>query len=127
MQMRFPPDVSGAQGSQTSPVGVRRRRSRLWLSAAVIALVWPAVATAPAVAGAPAARAATAHAHIDCVRAFNCSEVYDSEAVFGEGVYVGHDEPSVLFYSDVNGSGNRNRFQLNLPSDPPPSNPVGAF
>jgi len=48
-----------------------------------------------------------------------CTEVYDSEDVFGEGVYVGHDEPSVLFYSDTPGAGNRNRYILVLPQDPP--------
>ncbi|HEU0001497.1 MAG TPA: hypothetical protein VFQ36_11385, partial [Ktedonobacteraceae bacterium] len=52
-----------------------------------------------------------------------CSEVYDSEAVFGENVYVGHDEPSTLFYSNVAGSGNRMRYQLTLPKDPTPTAP----
>jgi hypothetical protein len=36
-----------------------------------------------------------------------------------EGVYVGHDEPSVLFYSNVPGSGNHMRYRLVLPKDPP--------
>ncbi|HEX2347711.1 MAG TPA: hypothetical protein VHI51_04670 [Ktedonobacterales bacterium] len=36
-----------------------------------------------------------------------------------EGQYVGHDEPSVLFYSSVPGSGNSNLYQLTLPKDPP--------
>ena len=48
-----------------------------------------------------------------------CAEVHDSEEVFGQGVYVGHDEPSVLFYSNQPGSGNRMRYQLTLPKDPP--------
>jgi hypothetical protein len=47
-----------------------------------------------------------------------CTEVYDSEAVFGEGQYVGHDEPSTLFYSTTPGSGNRAQYQLTIPSDP---------
>src|SRR5256884_2383736 len=71
------------------------------------------------------ARAATTHAHIDCAAgAVTCTEVYDSEAVFGEGVYVGHDEPSNLFYSNVPGSGNQMRYQLTLPTDPSPSAPT---
>jgi hypothetical protein len=49
-----------------------------------------------------------------------CTEVQDSEEAFGEGVYVGHDEPSNLFYSNVPGSGNRMRYQLTLPTDPAP-------
>ena len=36
-----------------------------------------------------------------------------------EGRYVGHDEPSVLFYSNVPGSGNSNVYRLTLPKDPP--------
>ena len=48
-----------------------------------------------------------------------CTEVYDSESVFGEGTYVGHDEPSNLFYSNTQGAGNHNRWQVTLPKDPP--------
>jgi hypothetical protein len=33
--------------------------------------------------------------------------------------YVGHDEPSLLFYSNKPGSGNSNRYFLRLPKDPP--------
>jgi len=36
-----------------------------------------------------------------------------------EGQYVGHDEPSLLFYSNVPGSGNHMRYRLVLPRDPP--------
>jgi hypothetical protein len=36
-----------------------------------------------------------------------------------EGHYVGHDEPSLLFYSNVPGSGNHMRYRLVLPKDPP--------
>jgi len=35
------------------------------------------------------------------------------------GQYIGHDEPSLLFYSDVPGSGNSNLYQVTLPTDPP--------
>jgi len=60
------------------------------------------------------------HAHINCAagRAI-CTVVYDSEAVFGEDHYVGHDEPSLLFYSSKPGSGNRMQYQYQLPKDPP--------
>jgi hypothetical protein len=36
-----------------------------------------------------------------------------------EGLYVGHDEPSLLFYSNVPGSGNHMQYRLVLPKDPP--------
>ncbi len=63
--------------------------------------------------------ASTAHAHINCAAGNPlCAEVYDTEQVFGENHYVGHDEPSNLFYSNVPGSGNRMQYQLQLPSDP---------
>ena len=36
-----------------------------------------------------------------------------------EWQYTGHDEPSVLFYSDVAGAGNNSLYFLTLPKDPP--------
>jgi hypothetical protein len=33
--------------------------------------------------------------------------------------YTGHDEPSLLFYSNTAGSGNDNNYTLRLPTDPP--------
>jgi len=73
------------------------------------------------------ARAATAHSHIDCAAGvITCSEVWDSEKVFGTDSYIGHDEPSTLFYSNAPGSGNQMRYRLTLPKDPSPSNPTIA-
>ncbi len=37
---------------------------------------------------------------------------------FGDDVYVGHDEPSVLFKSSVPGSGNDMTYTVTLPTDP---------
>src|ERR1700693_4506497 len=72
-----------------------------------------------------AANTSSAHVHVNCAAgAATCSEVYDSEAVFGEGNYVGHDKPSNLFYSNTPGSGNRMKYQLTLPKDPSPSAPT---
>jgi hypothetical protein len=45
-----------------------------------------------------------------------CTEVMDS---LDYGHYTGHDEPSLLFYSNAAGSGNNNRYHLRLPKDPP--------
>jgi hypothetical protein len=67
----------------------------------------------------------TARAHINCATGDSrCTEVYDSEAVFGEGHYIGHDEPSTLFYSNRPGSGNRMQWRLTLPRDPSPTDPL---
>src|SRR2546427_10661813 len=69
--------------------------------------------------------ASAPRAHIDCAKGdFRCTEVYDSESVFGEGKYIGHDEPSTLFYSNRPGSGHRMRWQLTLPRDPSPTDPL---
>jgi hypothetical protein len=46
-----------------------------------------------------------------------CAEVFDSIG-YG-GAYTGHDEPSVLFYSNVAGAGNTGVYLLQLPKDPP--------
>ncbi len=82
------------------------------------------VATA-ALRGSAVKAASSSHMHIDCAAgATTCTEVYDSEAVFGEGKYVGHDEPSTLFYSGQAGSGNQMRYELTLPKDPSPVNPT---
>ena len=45
-----------------------------------------------------------------------CTEPVDSIGYRGE--YTGHDEPSLLFYSNTNGSGNSNLYRLTVPSDP---------
>ena len=64
--------------------------------------------------------AAPSTSHLDCSTGKPlCTEVVDPEQVFGEDHYVGHDEPSLLFYSNVAGSGNTNLYQLTLPHDPP--------
>jgi hypothetical protein len=47
----------------------------------------------------------------------NCTEP-NSEEQKGASYYVGHDEPSLLFYSNTPGSGNANVYQMTLPSDP---------
>jgi hypothetical protein len=48
-----------------------------------------------------------------------CAEVYNSSLVGSEGRYIGHDEPSLLFYSSVPGSGNKMVYLMQLPKDPP--------
>jgi hypothetical protein len=45
-----------------------------------------------------------------------CAESVDSIGYGGE--YTGHDEPSLLWYSNVPGSGNSNLYHVTVPSDP---------
>ena len=55
----------------------------------------------------------------DCssITGYLCTDVLDS--IGYNGGYTGHDEPSVLFYSNVPGSGNSNVYLIRLPKDPP--------
>ena len=46
-----------------------------------------------------------------------CAE--SADAIGYEGRYTGHDEPSLLFYSNTPGSGNNNNYRLVIPRDPP--------
>jgi hypothetical protein len=48
---------------------------------------------------------------------FNCTEPLRDEQV-DTSYYVGHDEPSALFYSNKPGSGNANVYTLTLPNQP---------
>jgi hypothetical protein len=92
----------------------------------VVALAIPA-ALAGGVAGRASSATAKAPSHIDCSNGgrFLCTEVFDSEKVFGQGHYVGHDEPSVLFYSNKAGSGNEMQYSGILPTEPSPTNVSG--
>src|SRR3954462_1340328 len=49
---------------------------------------------------------------INCAQSALCTEVQEPEEVFGEDNYVGHDEPSALFYSKRPGSGNQMVYTL---------------
>ena len=46
-----------------------------------------------------------------------CAEAND--ALGYHGGYTGHDEPSLLFYSDTAGSGNESNYRLVIPTEPP--------
>ncbi len=77
--------------------------------------------TASTAAGAVNAAAASPHAAINCEYSL-CAEVANSADVFGKE-YVGHDEPSTVFYSNVPGAGNHMTYSMQLPRDPSPANP----
>ena len=105
-------------------------RSRMSILVSVVALLTIIVGMLAslelrgALPHAHAAKALETHKHIDCAESAICTEVQDPEEVFGEGNYVGHDEPSTLFYSHKPGSGNQMQYQLTLPNDPSPTNPL---
>jgi hypothetical protein len=48
-----------------------------------------------------------------------CTEANAPWSWNGYNYISGHDEPSLLFYSDKKGSGNSNNYQLTLPTDAP--------
>jgi hypothetical protein len=67
------------------------------------------------------AQAAPPHANLfacDEPGGILCAEQKENPGA-DEGYYVGHDEPALLFYSDVPGSGNSSVYRLRLPKDPP--------
>ena len=72
--------------------------------------------------GVAAATGSPQHIHIDCEYSRICPDLENPGDAFGE--YVGHDEPSALFYSNAPGSGNQMRYNVTLPHDPPPSHPL---
>ena len=76
-----------------------------------------------AFAASSAVAAPSQHIHINCAESSICAEVGQRQEVFGQ-YYVGHDEPSALFYSNKPGSGNRAQYTLTLPTDPSPSDPT---
>jgi hypothetical protein len=71
----------------------------------------------------PSPPASSQRLHIDCEYSRMCPDLANPEDVYGSE-YVGHDEPSLLFYSNTPGSGNRMQYNMTVPSDPPATNPM---
>ncbi len=78
--------------------------------------------TSPVASTALAKAKATNKEEYNCAYAMGpmCAEVSDYHAAFGAKAYVGHDEPSALFYSNTPGSGNRDQWFVTIPKDPKP-------
>jgi len=79
-------------------------RSWMYVVASAAVAIAPVAATSGTVSQAATrvvthtAAATSQHMHIDCsTAAAMCTEVANSDEVFGH--YVGHDEPSLAFYS----------------------------
>jgi hypothetical protein len=105
------------------------------VTAAATALTGAAVAPAgsagqSAHAGTAAVKPAAPSAHWCNTNGITCAEPFQKWENFpffsklrkqhvNIGEYIGHDEPSTLFYSNKPGSGNDNTYQIRLPKDPP--------
>ncbi len=104
-------------------------RSRLLAGAALATIICGLFVGATFYRGITSAQASTPapsnqHMSLNCETTSRlCSEVYDSYKVFHNYKYIGHDEPSVLYYSDKPGSGNQMQYNIKLPTDPAPTNP----
>ena len=93
------------------------------MAAASLVAAGSTAAAGPTAKATRGAAAASAHMNINCEYSSLCTEVANSKDVFGND-YVGHDEPSTVFYSNKPGSGNRNQYDVVLPHDPSPDNPM---
>src|SRR5579859_5342197 len=89
----------------------------------VLAIIATGGGTLIAANSGPAALAATAqHAVINCEYSVLCPDLADPAPAFGSQ-YVGHDEPTATFYSNVPGSGSHMTYSLRLPHDPSAADP----
>ena len=99
---------------------------RILIVLAALALVISVEASASARTTRQASATARAASPAQEERRFLCNEgdplcAETAEAIGYEGRYTGHDEPSVLYYSDKPGSGNNNRYRVVVaqgPADP---------
>jgi hypothetical protein len=92
---------------------------RLRIAVTAIAVCGASLASAGALAGHSASASANQWQAkgISCGNNVRlCTEVEDDQTAFHW--YVGHDEPSVLFYSNQAGSGNNMRYSMTLPKEP---------
>jgi len=100
-----------------------RRRPWRWLVLGTAIVTAGVLGTTSASAGSAAKAAdygsSTAKSQACITGSLMCTEVQDYYHAFD--TYVGHDEPSVLYYSKTPGAGNHNQWQLTLPKDPPAS------
>ncbi len=93
---------------------------RLVLAGAIVLGVFALVSVLAAggARGTQAAKAAT-NAPLCVQHPEFCAEANSPWSWNGYTYVSGHDEPSLLFYSNKPGSGNSNDYQLTLPTDPP--------
>ena len=92
---------------------------RLGLAGAIVLAIASLVSVpaAGATVNAPTTQGAS-NAPLCVQRPEMCTELADPWSWNGYQYPSGHDEPSLLFYSTVPGSGNSNQYGLTLPTDP---------
>lgn len=102
------------------------RSSLIAVSAVAVglSLSWAGPAAARQAATPTLAASPNQHMAINCEYSTLCPDIADSSTVFGDEDYVGHDEPSLIFYSNRAGSGNRMRYEITLPRDPSAAHPT---
>jgi hypothetical protein len=88
----------------------------------VVGLAWAGGSAAASQTSASGTLSPNQHLSISCEYSTLCPDVSDSQQIFDH--YVGHDEPSLLFYSNQPGSGNQMQTTITLPRDPSPANPT---
>jgi hypothetical protein len=93
------------------------RKSRWIISGLAVLAIALSVAFAYVSRPAPTAKAAAPTKPFCGTRPQLCTETTQPWNYAGQ--YTGHDEPSLLFYSNTPGSGNSDLYQLTLPTDPP--------
>src|SRR6185312_3128870 len=102
------PDAEPGAGAGAGPAAQARLReqlmkpARLFIGAGALLVAAASIAAGPAASARSAATAARAapsskHVAIKCEYSRLCPDVADPKQVFDE--YVGHDEPSAVFYS----------------------------
>jgi hypothetical protein len=117
---------------KNAPDGVVRRLMLVWSLSVLLGSVaagWPRPAYSDQLAGAPTrphpivGASAPRASGYEYGRSTPFCEQHEwlctDSNVNQNGKYVGHDEPSVLFYSSSAGSGNSMTYTITLPKDPP--------
>src|SRR6266487_676302 len=109
----------GIPPRRDTPSGGGRMRRTFVILAGAFLLASASMATA-----ASAVSAKTSTSHEGNVEKLLCSEgspicAETADALGYEGEYTGHDEPSLLSYSDTPGSGNNQEYRVVVPQDPP--------
>jgi hypothetical protein len=103
---------------------VRHRVFAIIASAAAVAsMSWAGAASGNQQASLRSAPSKERHVSIRCEYSRLCPDLSDSKQVYGGDEYVGHDEPSLLFYSNKPGGGNRMRYHITLPREPSAADP----
>jgi len=93
------------------------KRARLVVSGIAVLAVALSLGFAYAGRAVPSAQAAKLNSPFCTGHADLCTETREPWGYNGQ--YTGHDEPSVLFYSNTQGAGNSNLYRMTLPTDPP--------